>query len=74
MKIYFYNLNRLKMAKTNREFRSDIAREMLDKRKERDEQLRQIDKLPIPKELKEMNRKAIMDNFYAEIDEIKKRP
>lgn len=62
------------MAKTNREFRSDIAREMLDKRKERDEQLRQIDKLPIPKELKEMNRKAIMDNFYAEIDEIKKRP
>ena len=35
------------MTKTNREFRSDLAREMRDKRKERNEQLRQIDKLPI---------------------------
>jgi len=62
------------MGKTNKEFRSDLAKEMRDKFDKRNEDLNQIDRLPISEELKEMNRKAIMDNFYAEIDEMKKRP
>ena len=59
------------MAKTNKELRSDFAKQMLDKRRERNEQINQINKLPISDELKEQNRKAIMENFEKQIDEMK---
>lgn len=59
---------------TNKEFRSDLAKEMRDKYKKRNEQLEQIDKLPITKETKESARKDIMDNFNQEMEEMKTRP
>lgn len=59
------------MAKTNKELRSDFAKQMLDKRRERNEQINQINKLPISDELKEQNRKAIMENFEKQVDEMK---
>ena len=62
------------MAKTNKELRSDFAKQMLDKRRERNEQINQINKLPISDELKEQNRKAIMENFEKQVDEMKNAP
>lgn len=62
------------MTKTNREFRSDLAREMRDKRKERNEQLRQIYKLPISESVKESAKKDIMETFYKQTEEFKSRP
>jgi len=62
------------MTKTNREFRSDLAKEMRDKRKERDEQLKQIDKLPLSEPVKESAKKDIMEAFYKQMEEFKNRP
>ncbi len=62
------------MAKTNKEFRSDLAKEMRDKRKERDAQLEQIEKSQFSEWLKENMRKEIKENFEREIDEMKNRP
>lgn len=59
---------------TNKEFRSDLAKEMRDKYDERNEQLEQIDKLPLTEPVKESAKKEIMDNFYKEMDEMKTRP
>ena len=62
------------MAKTNKELRSDFAKQMLDKHRERNEQINQINKLPISEELKEQNRKAIMEVFEKQVDEMKNAP
>ena len=62
------------MAKTNKELRSDFAKQMLDKHRERNEKINQINKLPISDELKEQNRKAIMENFEKQVDEMKNAP
>ena len=64
----------MKMVKTNKEFRSDFAREMQDKLKERNEQLEQVEKSPLSEWIKEQKRKEIMDNFEKQIDEIENRP
>lgn len=62
------------MAKTNKETRSDFSKEMRDNYNERNEQLSQIDKLPISEELKEQSRRAIIENFEKQMDEIKSKP
>jgi len=62
------------MTKTNKEISSDFSKEMRDKFNKRNEQLDQIDTLPIPEEFKEPSRKAIMENFEKQMDEIKSRP
>lgn len=61
------------MSKTNSEFRSDLAKEMRNKYKERDELIQQVDKLFISEELKEKKKKEIMNNFEKQIDEFKNR-
>lgn len=72
--MYKFYIIIIKMTKTNREFRSDLAKEMRDKRKERDEQLRQIDKLPLSEPVKESAKKDIMEAFYKQMEEFKSRP
>lgn len=67
-------LNLIRMAKTNKEFRSDLAKEMFDKLNQRNEQLEKIEKSPYSEWLKEQKRKEIMENFEREIDNMKKRP
>ena len=62
------------MTKTNKEIRSDFAKEMCDRRKEKNEQLQLVDTLPISEDLKEQKRKEIMDNFENEIKKIKNNP
>ena len=62
------------MTKTNKEIRSDFAKEMCDRRKEKNEQLQLVDTLPISEDLKEQKRKEIMDNFEDEIKKIKNNP
>ena len=62
------------MAKTNRELRSDFAKEMRDKRKEKNEQLEQVENSKFSQWLKEQMSKEIKENFEKEIDEIKSRP
>lgn len=62
------------MAKTNKEFRSDLAKEMRDKLKERNEKLEQVEKSSLSEWIKEQKRKEIMDNFEKQIDEIENRP
>ena len=59
---------------TNKKFRDDLAKEMRDKFNERNEQLKQIDSLPLPEELKEQNRKAIMENFEKQMEEVRTKP
>ena len=61
------------MVKTNKEFRSDLAKQMRDKRKERDAQLEQIEKSSFSEWLKEQMRKEIKENFDREINEMKNR-
>lgn len=59
---------------TNKEFRSDLAKEMRTKYNERNEELESIEKSPYSEWLKEQMRKEIMDNFYEEMDKMKTRP
>jgi hypothetical protein len=58
---------------TNKKFRDDLAKEMRDKFNERNE-LKQIDSLPLPEELKEQSRKAIMENFEKQMEEVRTKP
>lgn len=62
------------MAKTNKEFRSDLAKEMFDKLQQRNEQLEKIEKSPYSEWVKEQMRKEIMENFYEQMDKMKERP
>lgn len=59
---------------TNKEFRSNLAKEMRDKYNERNEKLEQVDKLPLSESVKELAKREIMENFYKEMDEMKSRP
>lgn len=59
---------------TNKEFRSDLAKEMWDKYNERNEKLGQVEKSSFSDWLKGQMRKEIMENFNKEIDEMKSRP
>lgn len=62
------------MAKTNKEFRSDLAKEMRNKRKEKNIQLEQVESSKFSQWLKEQMSKEIKENFEKKIDEIKSRP
>lgn len=59
---------------TNKKFRDDLAKEMRDKYKERNEKLEQAEKSSFSSGLKEQMKKEIMDNFTKEMDEMKSRP
>ena len=62
------------MAKTNKELRSDLAKEMRDKYNEADEQLQKIDKSPFSEWVKTLMKQEIMNNFGAQTREMKNRP
>lgn len=62
------------MVKSNRDYRDNLAKEMRNKYNERNEQLEQIDKLPLTEAVKKSARKDIMEAFYKEMEEFKKRP
>lgn len=62
------------MAKTNKEVCSDLAKEMRDKRKEKNTQLEQVEKSNFSEWLKDSMRKEIKENFEKDIDAIKSRP
>ena len=60
------------MTKSNREFRRDLAKEMLNKWKNKNEQLELLEKSSLSDEIKEQKRKEIKDIFYKDIEEMKK--
>ncbi len=62
------------MEKTNAAKRSDRAKEMRDKYDERNEQLSNIENLPLRELSKESTRKEIMENFDNQMAEFKARP
>lgn len=61
-------------TKTHKEFRSNLAREMRDKINERNEQLRKIDGLSVPEEVKEKKANEIKEVFNKEIEEMRADP
>lgn len=62
------------MSEKSQEFRHNIAKEMREKFEERNKQLEELEKQWLDDAVKEATKKEIMENFYREMDEIKKRP
>lgn len=60
--------------RTNKEFRDDLAKELWAKYQKRNEQLGQVNQLPISAEIKESAKKEIEENFSREYHNIKARP
>jgi catalase len=63
------------MPTSNSLFRSEIAKEMLDIRREKNESLEQFDKRNfIYRILNKKKREEIIENFENKIDEIREKP
>lgn len=59
---------------TNKDLRSNFAKEMRDARVARNTQLSQVEKYPLSESVKKSAKKDIVNNFYKQMDKFKERP